>query len=123
MKRTVLFLLTLGLFCFAGCSKNNPKEVVKSYYTALQDKDYSEAVSYFANVKDVDDVKALEEKLATSLEESGGIKSFNVLGDSITSDTTAFVYTTYTLGNGVSDSTKITAKLEDGNWKIDPLSK
>ena len=63
MKKLGLFLSVVCLLCMVSCSKNSPKGVVKTYYSALQDKQYEEATRCFAGLEGEDDMQAIAGKL------------------------------------------------------------
>lgn len=106
-----------------SCSKNTPKGVVKTYYSALQDKKYEEATRCFAGLEGEGDMQAVAGKLKEGVEESGGLKSFEVLKDSLCSDTMAVVTAKYVYGNGEEGTNSIDVVKQNGEWKIDPMSK
>lgn len=129
MKKLFGFLMVMAVVCLVGCSKNTPKGVVEDYYNYLQNKEYDKAAQCFASDNSQDEsqkeeiVSQFSSKLKESLEEQNGLKSYKILSDSICNDSTAYVMTQYTLGNGETDDTKIKVVKEGEDWKIDPMSK
>ena len=123
MKKLGLFLSVVCLLCMVSCSKNSPKGVVKTYYSALQDKQYEEATRCFAGLEGEDDMQAIAGKLKEGMEKNEGLKSYEVLGDSLCNDTLAFVNARYVYGNGEEGVSNIGVVKQNGEWKIDPMSK
>lgn len=123
MKKLGLFLSVVCLLCMVSCSQNSPKGVVKTYYSALQDQEYEEATQCFAGLESEDDMQAIAGKLKEGMEKNKGLKSFEVTGDSLCNDTLAFVTVKFIYGNGEEDAGNIGVVKQDGEWKIDPMSK
>ena len=57
------------------------------------------------------------------LEEAEGLKTYKILGDSICNDSTAYVFTQYSMGNGENSESRFKVVKEGEEWKIDPMSK
>lgn len=123
MKKLGLFLSVVCLLCMVSCSQNSPKGVVKTYYSALQDQEYEEATQCFAGLESEDDMQAIAGKLKEGMEKNKGLKSFEVTGDSLCNDTLAFVTVKFIYGNGEEGAGNIGVVKQNGEWKIDPMSK
>ncbi|MBO4282156.1 MAG: DUF4878 domain-containing protein [Bacteroidales bacterium] len=112
---------------FAACSKNTPKGVVKTYYSEVQNQQYDKAVLCFANLNgDGDEEVSMQDfagKLESSMKSVDGLKSYEVLGDSICNDSLAYVQVKCVFGNGEEEDSKVKVVKQDNEWKIDPLSK
>ncbi len=123
MKKCSLILLVVCVLCFAGCSKNTPKGVVKTYYKELQSKNYEGAAQYFAESENQETSTAFAGKLKESIEDHGGLKSYQVLGDSICDDSTVVVFTTFSFSDGESGTSDMRVLKKGGDWKIDAMCK
>ena len=132
-KLNILTMKKIALFClaaasvtlFAACSKNTPKGVVNTYYTEVQNQQYENAVQCFAHLEGGEDV-SMEDfagKLESSMKSVGGLKSYEILGDSVCNDTLAFVQAKCVFGNGEEEESSVKVVKQDNEWKIDPMSK
>lgn len=124
MKKLVVLTMAAAMFMLAGCSKNTPKGVVNTYYSEMQKKNYDKSAECFMKIDgETQSAKAFAGKLKESVEESEGLKSYEILSDSICNDTLAFVRTKYVFGNGEEGESNVEVVLQDGEWKINPMSK
>lgn len=130
MKKVILGLAVL--FCAVlviSCSKSSPKDVVNQYVEAMQAKDYEKAADcfYYGKEENTEEARAqliaLLEKGGKSIEEKGGIKSFEVLSDEENEDK-GIVKGKIVYGNGeVDEDATLTTVKVDGKWFIDLESK
>lgn len=128
MKKVILgFAVILLAVVTVGCSKNNsPKDVVNTYYQAMNNKDYKKAADCFYFEGTQDEIKAqkaelielMTEKGEKSIEEKGGMKSFKVNSVEENGDT-AIVKGVITYGDGNEKEETIKTKKVDGKWYID----
>ncbi len=128
MKKIGLFMMVTALFLLVSCSKNTPKGVVKTYYNALIDKDYEKSAQCFCTVSELGgdeeaQMKGIAGKLKESVETYDGIKSYEILRDSVCSDSVVMVYANFVWGNGEKSQSDIRVVKQNGEWKIDPMSK
>lgn len=123
MKKLGLLMFCACLCCMVSCSKNSPKGVVKTYYSALQNQKYEEATQCFAGMESEEDMQAIAGKLKEGMEKNEGLKSFEVVSDSLCNDTVAFVATKFVYGNGEEGESNVGVVKQNGEWKIDPMSK
>lgn len=126
MKKVSLLLAVACLLCMVSCSKNSPKNVVKTYYSAVQNRQYEEATKCFSGLDGEDDsesMQAIAGKLKEGVEKADGLKSYEILSDSLCNDSVAFVRVKYVYGNGEEGESNIEVVKQQGEWKIDPMSK
>lgn len=128
MKKVILgFAAILLAVVSIGCSKNSsPKDVVNTYYQAMNSKDYKKAADCFYFEGTQDEIKAkkgelielMTEKGEKSMEEKGGMKSLKINSVEEEGDS-AIVKGVITYGNGEEKEEVINTKKIDGNWYID----
>ena len=128
MKKIAFFMMVAALFLLPGCSKNTPKGVVKTYYNALMDKDYEKSAQCFCTVSELGEdedaqMQGFAGKLKESVEQYEGVKSYEIVRDSVCSDSVAMVYAKFVWGNGEEGQSDIRVVKQKGEWKIDPMSK
>jgi hypothetical protein len=130
MKRFYLLpVLALLAITIGACSGGNtPSGMAKKMVGYLQEKKYDKFVDCIAN----NDPRAtpeetaknkqmliamLKEKGDKSLAEKGGLKKYEVTGETISPDgNTAVVRMKYTYGNGTNDDETLNMVKEDGRW-------
>ncbi len=128
MKKILgLLAVVMGMFAFTACSGGNtPSGVVADAYDAFIDKDYAEFVDYIHQQDGVtkqereEFIQMLEEKGEMSIEQTGGLVSYEILSEEIAEDgQSALVKTKLTMGNGKTDDERVRlVKNADGEWKI-----
>jgi len=129
MKKIVSLVITLSVMILASCSPSGkgPSNTVRDYLKAMQAGKYEKALSYFDMDQSMaSEMQMLTAKMEHTLQEQGGIKSFQLVpdGEKISEDgQTASVKTTITYGNGTEDEQTHRLKLVDGNWKLDMAGK
>ena len=116
-----------------SCSKSSavksPKEIEESIYTEVQNGNFDKAVELFydnvdrgdnASTKiEKEEMKAISEKTKQSAEVKGGLKSFDILSETISEDgKTATVSTQINYGNGSVDLQQSSYMNKDGVWKM-----
>ena len=126
MKKLFLLALAAAMSSLAGCSRNTPRGVVENYMSCIQKGEYDKSVQYYAPLEGEDAEQfrnAFSKKMKDSMDESGGLKSYEVLKDSVCNDSLAIVWTRHEFGNGEVQESKLELVKRDGEWKIDPMSK
>jgi hypothetical protein len=127
MKRIALFVMAAAVSLLAGCSKNTPKDVVKTYFSALQSKDYDKVADCVYLSETEGDPAAQKKDLSgwikMCLEPLGGLKSYEITRDSVCNDSLALVFASYEYGNGDKDASQIELVMQDGKWKINLMNK
>ena len=129
MKKLSGLFTAAAIVCLMGCSSNTPSGVVEKYFNFLQTEQYDKAAQCFASINGENDsqkeeiVSSFSGKLKESLEEAEGLKTYKILGDSICNDSTAYVFTQYSMGNGENSESRFKVVKEGEEWKIDPMSK
>ncbi|MDR1671463.1 MAG: DUF4878 domain-containing protein [Alistipes sp.] len=130
MKKLFQFVLAfaaLGAVVSCGSSASSPGDAAKQYAGYIADGEYDKFVDalYFAPDTSAEDVKEgkemmralLEEKAAKSFEEKGGLKSTEVLSETISEDgLSAEVKLRYTYGNGTTSDEEMKLRLHEGKW-------
>ncbi len=132
MKKLTL-ILTAAFFALfmVGCGGgNSPKSIEKKIAAELQKGNYEQALTVMFENLDTDNKQMSEitpeqmKEFAKKMEESntakGGIKSVEVLSETIAEDgKTATVESKTTYGDGTEDTqTTNYVKKEDGTWKM-----
>lgn len=131
MRMTAMLVVTLALFACGG--SNTPKDVAEKAVKCMQKGDYEGYVDLmYLNEKEGEDaekqkeqkeqfVALVKEKGSKSIEERGGIKSYEVVSEEIDEDgEKAVVKMKVVYGDGERNETFKLRKDDDGNWKIDP---
>ena len=121
MKKILGFtLIVAALAIFAACSSssNGPEAVVKKSITAIQKGDYKAfAATYNLSESDQEMLAGLaEEKISQSINEKGGIKSFDITESNIEGDE-ATVKVHYLYKDGSEEDETMNLELVDGEWK------
>ncbi|MDR1740110.1 MAG: DUF4878 domain-containing protein [Bacteroidales bacterium] len=132
MKKLALFLAAavFAVFAISCGGGNSPKNIEKKIAAQLEKGNYEQAVTVMFENLDTDGNEASEltpeqmKEFAKKLEESnaakGGIKSVEVLSETIAEDgKTATVESKTTYGDGTEETqTTNYVKKEDGTWKM-----
>ncbi|MDR0833783.1 MAG: DUF4878 domain-containing protein [Candidatus Symbiothrix sp.] len=132
MKKVMsLFVAAIAVLAVSSCGGGkSPADIEKSIYTQFQKGNYERGLDiYFANIDtgegetDKEQVKAVAEKIKASatqgFEKKEGIKSFEILEETIAEDgETATVKTKIIAGDGSEDTQTTKYVKRDGKWKI-----
>ena len=133
MKKLLSFILALavaGVVTSCGGGASTPSAAAKTYTQYMADGDYEKLVEaiHFEDPSTAASSKAmlvamLTEKGKESLEEKGGLKSFEIVSETISEDgLTAEVEIVQTFGDGSTDETTMDLVLVDGKWLM-PMDK
>jgi len=126
-KLTIIFgIAIIGLLLFTtSCGSSSPSDVVISYMNDYQNGDYDDVIDALAsNGEEIseEDTAKLKSMLAVGhaeIEEKGGIKSMEVIEESINDDATeAKVNLKIIYENGDEDTETTKLVKQDGAWKI-----
>ncbi|WP_071145809.1 DUF4878 domain-containing protein [Bacteroides ihuae] len=124
-----LGLFAMTMFLATACSSDSPGAAAKKYAGYIQSGEYDK----FANAIVLDEkakpedvkkskemiVALLKEKGSKSIEEKGGIKTIEILSETISSDKkSAQVVLKQTYGNGDTEDNNFDLVKQDGTWKI-----
>jgi uncharacterized protein with von Willebrand factor type A (vWA) domain len=128
--RSILAVAAIAFFA-AGCGggSNSPAGIEKAIYSQLQKGNYEKAVEILADNLDGNKtptaeekaqfVKGLNEKAKQSTDAKGGIKSFEIVSETISEDgESAKVETKIVYGNGKEEPQTTKYVKKDGAWKI-----
>lgn len=120
----------IAALTMSGCSDNSPKGVAEKAVSCMQAKDWKGYVDlmYFEEKEGKDIAKEkeefaalLKEKGDKTIDEKGGIKSYEIISEEIAEDgNTATVKAKIVYGNGEEDKDETIKLKKDGkgNWKI-----
>ncbi len=129
MKKILfMFMLVTALFAVSCGGPSTPTQAANELYDLIIDGKYEAASEYFnydkVKPEELDESKAmivsmLKEKVAPMIEKKGGIKSYEILEETISEDgKSANVKTKMVYGDGSEDTDKLEFVLtEDGQWK------
>lgn len=132
MKK-ILFSSLMAIVCFliASCSSTDtPGQALSHYMDALKNKNYEEVVNGIAfpdklTPEELQQAKEqwralLEEKSAKTIEQQGGIASFEILSEEISEDgNSATVTYKQVFGNGTEDDGTQKMVKKEGKWQMD----
>lgn len=132
MKK-ILFSSLMAIVCFliASCSSTDtPGQALSHYMDALKNKNYEEVVNGIAfpdklTPEELQQAKEqwrvlLEEKSAKTIEQQGGIASFEILSEEISEDgNSATVTYKQVFGNGTEDDGTQKMVKKEGKWLMD----
>lgn len=132
MKKVFYFsFMMVAMFALAACSSTDtPSGAMTKYATYLIQGNYEKFVEGFAFDQDLTPekkneqkefmVSMLKEKASKTLEESGGLKKFEILSEEISEDgLTATLKTKQTFGNG-EEKEGVQKMIKKGNdWLMD----
>ena len=135
MKNLVKFFL-VGIIAVTavncgGSAGNSPASIEKAIYSQFQKGNDEAGIKiYFENStaekteKQDEMIKAFAEKQKESIEAKGGIKSFEIIEETIDeSGETAIVVTKITYGDGTDKEEKNKYTKVEGKWKINAAGK
>jgi hypothetical protein len=129
MKKITVFAMAFCTMLLVACSLNSksPSNTVKKYLECLKSGQYEKAIGYFdlEDQSDETELKMLAEKMGKSIQEKGGLKSYELVkdGETISEDgNSASVAVKITFGDETKENTFKLNKVNK-EWKIDLLSK
>jgi phosphoribosylformimino-5-aminoimidazole carboxamide ribonucleotide (ProFAR) isomerase len=127
----VLMVAAIALFAAnCGGSSNTPAGIEKAIYSQLQKGNYEKAVTlYFDNLdgakeydsaeEKAEEIKAFAEKTQQSDEAKGGLKSFEIVNETISEDGLSTILETKAVYGDGSEQTKKSKYVNiDGVWKL-----
>lgn len=130
MKKLILLAAVALLYvCFTACTNSNsPEGVTKAYLSALQKGNYEKALRLYFNKgekfdpqQEQETLQMFEDKMKKSVEDKGGIASYEVQAAEISEDgNSAVVRYTIHYGDGTSADSKNKTIKVDGKWYLDP---
>lgn len=124
MKKHLIFWSAVMAIFFAACGgSKTPSSTVKNYLNAVQSKNFEKALECFNYDKtetNEEEMKALVEKFETSVDEQGGLKSYEILSETIAEDgNSATVKITQTWGNEQTEEQEVNLTKINEEWKIE----
>lgn len=125
MKRNLILIAMAAIAClFAACSpQSTPKQVVKTYWTAIQNEQYSEAVNLYYDIDGLfsEDSKELLSVLTRiQMAEYGKITSVKILSVEKTEKDKAVVAVELTIENQTEPRVEAMDVVKvNGKWYID----
>lgn len=133
MKKIIGFIaMAAFMLAMASCSGGNtPTSVAEKAVKCIQDKDYEGYVDLIdtdgKEGQEVEEQKKamadmLRSKAATTIDKKGGIKSYEMLSETIAEDgKTASVEMKVVYGDGEEKQEEMKLRLgDDGQWRLDP---
>lgn len=121
MKKFASMAVALLLVCFmVSCGPATPSDIAADSIEYIQAGDYESYVNTFdMSAEDKAQYREMFEKKATeSLEESGGIQSYEIVSETISEDgTEATVEAVITYGNGETDNASFKFRKVGEEWK------
>ena len=125
MKRNLIVVAVVAILClFAACSpQSTPKQVVKTYWTAIQNEQYSEAVNLYYDIDGLfsEDSKELLSVLTRiQMAQYGKITSVKILSVDKTGKDKAMVTVQLTTENQSEPQVETMDVVKvNGKWYID----
>ena len=125
MKRNLIIVAAVAVLCmFAACSpQSTPKQVVKTYWTAIQNEQYSEAVNLYYDIDGLfsEDSKELLSVLTKiQMAQYGKITSVKILSVNKTGKDKAMVTVQLTTENQSEPQVETMDVVKsNGKWYID----
>jgi uncharacterized alkaline shock family protein YloU len=128
--KSILAVAAIALLAAScGGGSNSPSGITKSIYSQFQKGNYEKGVEVFVAHLDSDEegtaeekqqfIKGFTEKAKASMDEQGGIKSFEIVKETISEDgVKATVETKVTYGDGSTKDESLGFVKKDGAWKI-----
>jgi len=129
---TLVFAVIAAGVAVSSCSlkASTPTEAAKQYFDYVAGGQYDKFVNAIAFPAEISGaelkeqkaaVKALmDEKVVPSLEEKGGLKSMEVISETLAADgMSAYIEALYTYGNGETSEEDMDLVLVDGRWLVD----
>lgn len=121
MGKRIWVVLVILAILLVGCSSAGPGKTVEKFFTAVEDGEIEEAMSYLSS--STVQLLGAEKWQAALIEGSqemaseGGIKSIETFDENIHGDI-ATVSMTLTMADGSQETETIDLIKEDGDWKI-----
>ena len=131
MKKLItLSFLVVAVLSFISCSPSSPGKALKSYLTDLKNENYESFIKGVYFPEDMDEQRKkkdeaqllaiIKEKGAKEYEKKGGVKSIEILSETISEDgKSAVVEYKQTFGNGEEEKQSQKMIKKDDKWFID----
>ena len=131
MKRVInLSFLVVAIVSLVACSPTTPGKALKSYLTDLKNENYESFIKGVYFPEDMDEQRKkkdeaqllaiIKEKGAKEYEKKGGVKSIEILSETISEDgKSAVVEYKQTFGNGEEEKQSQKTIKKDDKWFID----
>ncbi|WP_277120749.1 DUF4878 domain-containing protein [Bacteroides ndongoniae] len=131
MKRVInLSFLVVAIVSLVACSPTTPGKALKSYLTDLKNENYESFIKGVYFPEDMDEQRKkkdeaqllaiIKEKGAKEYEKKGGVKSIEILSETISEDgKSAVVEYKQTFGNGEEEKQSQKMIKKDDKWFID----
>lgn len=135
MKRVInLSFLVVAIVSLVACSPTTPGKALKSYLTDLKNENYESFIEGVYLPEGMDEQRKekeeaqllaiIKEKGAKEYERKGGVKSIEILSETISEDgESAIVEYKQTFGNGEEEQQSQKMIKKDDKWFIDLRSK
>ncbi len=131
MKKLIYLTMIIGIATFmtsCGSGTNSPSAAAGEISELMQDGDYGDIVDHlYFESSEGEDVEAqkemlaaiLEEKAGKSIEQQGGLKNYEILGEEIAEDgNSATVRVKYYYADGDEDTQNMDFVKDDGDWLL-----
>ena len=131
MKKIItLSFLVVAILSLVACSPTTPVQALKSYLTDLKNENYESFIKGVYFPEDMDEQRKkkdeaqllaiIKEKGAKEYEKKGGVKSIEILSETISEDgKSAVVEYKQTFGNGEEEKQSQKMIKKDDKWFID----
>lgn len=131
MKKIItLSFLVVAILSLVACSPTTPGKALKSYLTDLKNENYESFIEGVYFPEDMDEQRKekkeaqllaiIQEKGAKEYERKGGVKSIEILSETISEDgKSAIVEFKQTFGNGEEEKKSQKMIKKDNKWFID----
>ena len=131
MKKIItLSFLVVAILSLVACSPTTPGKALKSYLTDLKNENYESFIKGVYFPEDMDEQRKkkdeaqllaiIKEKGAKEYEKKGGVKSIEILSETISEDgKSAIVEFKQTFGNGEEEKKSQKMIKKDDKWFID----
>lgn len=131
MKKIItLSFLVVAILSLVACSPTTPGKALKSYLTDLKNENYESFIKGVYFPEDMDEQRKkkdeaqllaiIKEKGAKEYEKKGGVKSIEILSETISEDgKSAVVEYKQTFGNGEEEKQSQKMIKKDDKWFID----
>ena len=131
MKKLItLSFLVVAVLSFISCSPSSPGKALKGYLNDLADEDYESFIEGVYFPEDMDEQRKkkdeaqllaiIKENGAKEYEKKGGVKSIEILSETISEDgKSAVVEYKQTFGNGEEEKQSQKMIKKDDKWFID----
>lgn len=125
MKRNLIIVAVAAFLClFAACSpQSSPKQVVKTYWTAIQNEQYSDAVNLYYDIDGLfseDSKELLSSLIRVQMAPYGKITNVKILSVEKTEKDKAVVAVELTIENQAEPRVEVMDVVKvNGKWYID----